>query len=60
MGAVTDLATKAARIAALGKLIETFDTPVQRLNLIKHLVDSGSITEFAGDILAEEYVREAL
>jgi RPA family protein len=55
---VAILARKAERIAIVGRLVETFDTAEERLALIKHLVDSHSISQFAGDLLAENYAME--
>lgn len=57
---VLELSKRAKRIAAMGQILETYDTPLERFRLIMGLVDARVISEFAGDILAEEYAPEML
>lgn len=57
---VLELSKRAKRIAAMGQILETYDTPAERFHLIVGLVDAEVISRFAGDILAEEYAPEML
>lgn len=57
---VLELSKRAKRIAAMGQILETYDTPLERFRLINGLVNAQVISQFAGDILAEEYAPEML
>lgn len=53
-----DLIQGARRIAALGQLVETFDTPVERKEVIMGLFACGAIKASTADLLMEIYWRE--
>jgi hypothetical protein len=56
---VLELSKRAKRIAAIGQIVETFDTPSERISLVQALVDAHIISEFAADILLDEYAPGA-
>ena len=57
---VLELSKRAKRIAAVGQILDTYDTPQERFRVIRDLADGSVISEFAADILAEEYASEML
>lgn len=57
---VLELSNKAKRIAAFGQILDTFEDQAKRFDIIRALVDGHLISEFAAEILAEEYAPEML
>lgn len=55
MNRVLELSHKAQRIAAFGQILATFDDPKERVNIVRALVDGFIISEFAAEILLDEY-----
>lgn len=57
---VSELAKRAKRIAAVGQIVETYDSPLERFQVIRSLADHNIISQFAAEILSDEYVSELL
>ena len=55
---VLELSKRAKRIAAVGQILETYDTARERYSLIRGLTEAGCISEFAAAILTDEYAPE--
>lgn len=57
---VLEMSKRAKRIAAVGQIVETYDCPDERFHLIRRLAGQNIISQFAAEILAEEYAPEML
>lgn len=57
-GQVADITKRAERTALLGRLIETFDAPGERVKFIVALVRSGVITHSTGSLFHELFLEE--
>ena len=59
MSAVREITATAARMALMGLMVETYDTPAERKTFVMGMYECGAISAQAAELLIEAYMLES-